>query len=98
MKRNELKRGDILVVDHSDVLGWRPTCYYVVMGDIAVCFKGDVNFGNRPMGWLDRIDEDDDLPMGAIAVYRPTHITYTFNGDFENPKYYTCVWRAEDED
>lgn len=96
MKRTDLRNGDILVVDYRPI--GRPVVYYVVMGDVAVSFKGDVNCGSRPMGWYDKMDKDIDLPDETIAVYRPKHITNTFNGDFDNEGIYECLWRKEDEE
>lgn len=88
MKFTELKDGDILEADY----GWlgRPAVYYVVVGNVAVSFKGDVNGGDRPMGWYQK---EGGLPMETTAVYRAKHVTNTFNGDFDNEEIYDCLWR-----
>jgi hypothetical protein len=88
MKRTELKNCDIVVCDYR-MLG-RPVVYYVVMGEVMVSFKGDVNCGKRPQGWY-QVNEDE-LPMDCVKVYRPKHITNTFNGDFENTDIYECIY------
>ena len=92
MKKSELRNCDIVVCDYS-WLG-RPTVYYVVIGDVMVSFNGDVNCGDRPMGWYEV--NDDELPMDCVKVYRPKHITNTFNGDFENEDIYECIYEKVD--
>lgn len=95
MKRKDLINGDILVVDYRDI--GRPVVYYVVMGNVAVSFKGDVNCGKKPSGWYDEMDKDIDLPYHTIAVYRAKWVADTFNGDFDNKEIYECLWRKGDE-
>lgn len=88
---NELKDRDILICDY----GWigRPVVCYVVIGNVAVSFKGDVNCGSRPQGWYQV--NDDELPMECVAIYRAKWCTDTFNGDFENEEIYDCIYRKE---
>lgn len=88
MKRTELRTGDIVVCDYS-WLG-RPIVHYVVMGEIMVSFNGDVNGGERPQGWYPV--DGNDLPSDVVSVYRPKHITNTFNGDFNNKSIYECIY------
>ena len=90
MKTSELRTGDILRVDYSDF--GRPVVYYVVMNGIAVSFRGDVNCGNRPSGWLDL--KTIDICEYCDAVYRAKHCGDIFNGDFDNERIYDCIWRA----
>jgi hypothetical protein len=91
MKRNELQVGDIVICDYS-WLG-RPMVYYVVLGQVMVSFKGDVNCGNRPAGWCEI--NDDQLPFETVKVYRPKWFGDTFNGDFENESLYECIYSKE---
>ena len=59
----------------------RPTVYYVVIGEYMISFDGDVNCGERPMGWYythETGSNDNELPMECVKVYRPKHITHTF--------------------
>lgn len=97
MKRTDLKNCDIVVCDYS----WfgRPTVYYVVIGEYMISFDGDVNCGERPMGWYythETGSNDNELPMECVKVYRPKHITHTFNGDFDNEEYYECIYEKID--
>ena len=82
MKRNELKIGDIIVVETA-WLG-RPTVHYVlteVNGEKIFCsFFGDVNCGDTPAGWLGY--NDDGLPSGCILVARPKEAYSAFSRDY----------------
>jgi hypothetical protein len=82
-----LRDCDIVVCD-SSWLG-RGVVYYVVIGDKMVSFDGDVNMGSRPRGYQ---CVGSELPMDCVRVYRPKHISNTFNGDFENPDLYDCIY------
>lgn len=102
MKCSELKVGMVIVVNNNWFLhDGRPVGHYIVLrGEdgklVAVNFKGNCNCDERPWGYYD-IEEDihlsDELPWGTIAVYEPTHIQFAFRGDYENPKYYHCLFK-----
>lgn len=86
-----LRDCDIVICDYS-WLG-RGIVRYVVIGDKMISFDGDVNMGSRPRGYHTVRSE---LPMECVKVYRPTHVTHTFNGNFEDEKFYECIYSKED--
>lgn len=85
-----LKDCDIVVCD-SSWLG-RGVVYYVVIGDKMVSFDGDVNMGSRPRGWM---EVGTELPMDCVRVYRPKHISNTFNGNFGDDRLYDCIYSKD---
>ena len=82
-----LRDCDIVVCDYTGI--GRPVVKYVVIGDKMISFSGDVNMGSRPRGWM---EVGTELPMDCVRVYRPKHISNTFNGDFENSDLYECIY------
>ena len=88
----ELKDCDIVICDNR----WmgRGVVYYVVIGDKMVSFNGDVNNGPCPKGWL---EVGPELPMDCVRVYRPKHITNTFNGTFGDERLYECLYKKEEQ-
>ena len=88
----ELRDCDIVVCDNSWI--GRPTVYYVVIGDKMVSFKGDVNNGPCPKGWME-LNSKRELPIDCVRVYRPKHICNTFNGNFEDTNIYECIYQKE---
>jgi hypothetical protein len=88
----KLKDCDIVICDFS----WqgRGVVYYVVIGDKMVSFNGDVNNGPCPKGWM---EVETELPMDCVRVYRPKHISDTFNGTFGDERLYECIYKKEEK-
>jgi hypothetical protein len=70
----------------------RGVVYYVVIGDKMVSFDGDVNMGSRPRGWM---EVSTELPMDCVRVYRPKHISNTFNGSYGDERLYDCIYSKD---
>ena len=86
----ELRDCDIVVCDYR---WWgRGVVHYVVIGDKMVSFKGDVNSGPRPKGW---IEVGPELPPDCVGVYRPKHFTNTFHGNLEDERVYDCLYSKD---
>lgn len=88
----KLQDCDIVVCDNSQI--GRPTVYYVVIGDKMVSFKGDVNNGPNPRGWME-FNSQRELPYECVRVYRPKHISNTFNGTFGDERIYDCIYSKD---
>ncbi len=86
----KLQDCDIVICDNSQI--GRPTVYYVVIGDKMVSFDGDVNMGSRPRGYQ---CVGSELPMGCVRVYRPKHISNTFNGSYGDERIYDCIYSKD---
>lgn len=101
MKREELKIGDIIVVECA-WLG-RPTVHYVlteVKGQRVFCsFFGDVNCGDRPAGWY---EAEGDIKDEIILVARPNRPQVAFSRNyFHKPSYsdmpdFEILYKRED--
>ena len=85
-----LKVCDIVICDSSWI--GRGVVYYVVIGDKMVSFDGDVNMGSRPRGWM---EVSTELPMDCVRVYRPKHISNTFNGSYGDERLYDCIYSKD---
>ncbi len=85
-----LRDCDIVVCDYSSY--GRPIVYYVVIGDKMISFDGDVNCGSRPRGYH---TVESELPMDCVRVYRPKHISNTFNGNFGDDRLYDCIYSKD---
>ena len=83
---------DIVVCDYS-ILG-RGVVYYVVIGDKMVSFDGDVNGGSRPRGYN---TVEEELPAACVRVYRPKYVTDTFNGSYEDKRFYKCIYSRDQQ-
>ena len=84
---------DIVVCDYS--LCGRGVVYYVVIGDKMISFDGDVNGGSRPRGYN---TVEPELPAACVRVYRPKHVTDTFNGSYEDERFYECIYSKDHPD
>ena len=82
-----LRDCDIVVCDYTGI--GRPVVKYVVIGDKMISFDGDVNMGSRPRGWM---EVGTELPMDCVRVYRPKHISNTFNGNLDDNRIYDCIY------
>ena len=85
-----LRDCDIVICD-SSWLG-RGVVKYVVIGDKMISFDGDVNMGSRPRGYQ---CVGSELPMDCVRVYRPKHISNTFNGTFGDERLYDCIYSKD---
>lgn len=101
MKLSELENGMIVLVDHNTLINdGRPIGAYVVMdipnqGKVLVNFSGNCNNDERPSGWYEVEGAPfDELPYGTIGVYRAKFFGNIFRGDFDNEKYYECLYKA----
>ena len=81
---------DIVVCDYS--LFGRGVIHYVVIGDKMISFDGDVNMGSRPRGYN---TVEEELPAACVRVYRPKHVTDTFNGSYEDERIYECIYAKD---
>ena len=81
---------DIVICDYS-IFG-RGVIHYVVIGDKMISFNGDVNMGSRPRGYN---TVEAELPATCVKVYRPKHVTDTFNGSFEDERIYECIYSKD---
>lgn len=85
-----LKDCDIVICDYTSC--GRSVVYYVVIGDKMISFDGDVNMGSRPCGYR---TVESELPTECVRVYRPKHITDTFNGSFGDERFYECIYSRD---
>ena len=85
-----LKDCDIVICDYT--FCGRPVVYYVVIGDKMISFSGDVNMGSSPRGYH---TIESELPMECVRVYRPKHVTDTFNGNFGDERFYECIYARD---
>ena len=81
-----LKDCDI-VICNSNRPG-RCVIYYVVICDNMVSFGDGRQYGgSRKVG--------SELPTDCVRVYRPKHISNTFNGSFVDEKLYDCLYAKD---
>ncbi|MDV3429121.1 MAG: hypothetical protein LIR50_19185 [Bacillota bacterium] len=97
MKVNELRVGDIVVVNNS-YMG-RPTCHYIVIevnGEKYLSsFYGDVNCGPYACGWYEY--NDNELPFGTILVARPKFQYGVFSRQYDNKEWFEILYKNEEE-
>ena len=83
---------DIVICDYS-IFG-RGVIHYVVIGDKMISFNGDVNMGSRPRGYN---TVEAKLPATCVRVYRPKHVTDTFNGSYDDERFYECIYSRDQQ-